>query len=425
MKRTGKAALLSVKGHVDEHVVSSFTFFKSLLANNWWRIRTFDVELQSGLGTLHGLSSLWERAEHLESFHFVNVSLGKLYIQDLNHVAPTLFADDAPRLRHFHCNVSFHLLAPWMTQLRSLSIPSHFRVPQILDALAQLPLLESLKIDWMKHEESDPPTSPPRIQLPYLKNLKAYGKLENTLAILRSVFPPPGCALSLTASAFSDSSIADLVEILEKFWKSYLASTEVTKLSVYFDHQSYQMTTIPREPPAFSVSLTFRPSIPPSDHPLFLGTLSSARLMRLKELHLCQDRSDDIDPLDPTLVSFISSQQFVESLVTSNSSLAALLKIASIHPIPFPRLQSFKMWRDDFQQPKYEVSQTLIDFLSSRRAANLPISVVDLTEFSSIEVEALGVLNGMEGLKILLKKLYYSKVSEYLCGHGLVDEESK
>jgi uncharacterized UPF0146 family protein len=116
----------------------------------------------------------------------------------------------------------------------------------------------------------------------------------------------------------------------------------------------------------------------------------------------------------------------VESLfATDSTSLAALLKIAIIHPIPFPRLQSLKMWPDDFRQPKYQVPQAFLDFISIRRTANLPISVVDLTDCSRVNVEIWSVLGGMEGLRVLLKKSCHSKVSEHLCGHGLVDEEYK
>jgi hypothetical protein len=79
------------------------------------------------------------------------------------------------------------------------------------------------------------------------------------------------------------------------------------------------------------------------------------------------------------------------------------------------------VWADDPREPKYGVSQALVDFLSSRRTANMPISVVDLTEqCSRVKVEDFRVLDGMEGLKILLKKSYHGKVSEYLCGHGIV-----
>jgi hypothetical protein len=121
------------------------------------------------------------------------------------------------------------------------------------------------------------------------------------------------------------------------------------------------------ESPAFFVSLTFRPSIPTSYHPLFLSTIFSPRLMHLKEVYFCQDRPDSIDPLNPTLVSFVSSQQFVESLVATDSALSALLKISNIHSIPFPCLHSIKLWADDPGEHKFHVSQSLVGFLSSRR----------------------------------------------------------
>jgi hypothetical protein len=299
---------------------------------------------------------------------------------------------------------------------------------QILDALEQLPLLESVELrTGIIKVVSDLPASPRSIFLPYLRKILVVGDFQNDVEILSRIFPPPGCALSLTAFNYElSNSGMDLHKIVEKFWKSYSASTEVTKFSVYMGDRRFCMATdtsgFHAEQPAFFLFLHFPPPTPPSYHSLLFYTLSPAKPMHLKELDFCQHNSDTLDPLDPTMVSFILSQEFVESLIATDCFLAVLFKISSVHSIPFPNLHSLK-FRSSSRIPTSSLPPSLINFLSSRSKANVQISVVDLTEqVADLKLEDLRLFDEMEGLTILLHQESNGKgrASEYLCGHGLV-----
>jgi len=184
MKRTGNS-LLSVKGSFDGALdVNFLPFFKSLLDNNWGRMRKFDVDITGyTLSLTQALSALWGKAEYLESFR---LDPHEYYNLDTNSAPQTLFADNAPRLRHFRCNserISYSLCAPCMKQLRSVSITYPFTAYQVLDALAQLPLLESIELRFQRVEVgSEPSASPRHIYLPHLREILIDCNLETIVA---------------------------------------------------------------------------------------------------------------------------------------------------------------------------------------------------------------------------------------------------
>ncbi|KAF8961481.1 hypothetical protein BDZ97DRAFT_1759852 [Flammula alnicola] len=209
LKRTGSAPL-HIKGRdlvtVNEGIALRF-FLSALLPAQWTRIRRFDLEVKvrATVSVNDGLwSSVQQAAPYLESF---SLQFGQELIPSvLESPNSVLFSNHAPLLRQFRLSckrININLKAPWLSQIHTLTLEGEFQVPDFLEALRRMSLLEDLNINAGMGQALDldvddgRPLRIPLITLPKLRKLRLRVTLSAAAFFLGNTVATPGCCLQL------------------------------------------------------------------------------------------------------------------------------------------------------------------------------------------------------------------------------------
>ncbi|KAF4612655.1 hypothetical protein D9613_011849 [Agrocybe pediades] len=193
-------AMLCITGFIRE--TSSRSFLASLLNEKWRNVQIFDVRISRPRAPDAIWPTLHSEAVNLETFRV------EAYYQ-VYHSTPStsrpIFDNVAPQLRHFHAKsiIPFSPVAPWLSNLRSISFNSTHDISFIFPILKLTPLLETLEV-WgnilparvVIHEENAEPTS---IHLPGLTWLHISRRhFIEVFSLLEHITPSPCCGLVVT-----------------------------------------------------------------------------------------------------------------------------------------------------------------------------------------------------------------------------------
>ncbi|KAF4612611.1 hypothetical protein D9613_011851 [Agrocybe pediades] len=153
-----------------------------------------------------------------------------------------LFSDAAPRLKHFTTNAKFifNPTAPWISNLRTISLETYHPIPFILSLLKSTPLLTTLKLsgvppsDIHQHaianaaiEELD--LTP--IHLPRLTSLQLlYSPFRDVLTLLTHIKPSSCCGLVIfamgstgtRANTRANSLVDDLYDVMVEWISAFI-----------------------------------------------------------------------------------------------------------------------------------------------------------------------------------------------------------
>ncbi|PPQ67787.1 hypothetical protein CVT25_009092 [Psilocybe cyanescens] len=439
MERAGQSPLY-VSGRFDAFRPGPRNFFTTLLNKSWERIRRLDVAITRG----RYLSSetwnvLFRPSPELEVIRIQNVAgwLPKLLTDEEPH--PSIFADVAPALREFSIEEApselFSLQAPWLSQLHSLILSSHFafNATDVLVVLARIPTLEYLEL---KHILRPLKEQLMPVYLPRLRTLNILTDFTTSLFLLKWITPPAGSTLIL--HIFNDhndisnqdmhSFCLEITRYIDNFFshapfaKSLVLepggrtfkirgwrSSDETESST--DHADFIISVEPRG--AIRI-----PELGPQK---LLASLSTCRFTHTTTFEFLPSGAlgSDLIPLQPSFMELFSSLLSVEHLVASAHGLRVLLYFQESSPntIIFPLLETLRLRAVGKKDP-FPTSNPVSSFLKWRITAGKPVTTLDVSE-SILSEQWLDWthLDEIEGLKVILRH-DENDAEEYICGTG-------
>ncbi|KDR71298.1 hypothetical protein GALMADRAFT_159509 [Galerina marginata CBS 339.88] len=428
MTRTGQS-LLSVTGSVQPDDEATRDFFHSLMTFHWPRIRTLELSVFADFIDSSAWDIFWEEpALHLEKFilqHHRNAGSIVRHSGDRR----SLFANQAPSLRSFHCRVlDFDNRAGWISQLRSVTLSFPLSVFDALDLLSRAPHLQEVTIGG---RVALPPTPlPPQnrnIVLPYLHHIKFENSLRNSVTFLEQMVPAPQCQLDLVTTDYGNSNISfsditSLNLVASRFAKSFFNSTDVIGLMIIMTSQSFlalptfldkHRNLITTTPP-FRMHITCYPKFPQGSASLLLGTFSACRLISITNLDLLLDTSCNLGAEDPVLAEMIMALTSVKELTINAYGVELLNVIPFNNAVMFPSLRTVNLQYMYRATPT--LPETLLSFLERRKKAGVAVDVVDISRWSSTGKVDWSFLEAVEGLRVVLKS--NGETDNYICGTG-------
>ncbi|KDR82186.1 hypothetical protein GALMADRAFT_135548 [Galerina marginata CBS 339.88] len=433
IRRTGNSNL-SVKGMV-KCKGSTGEFFADLMKNHWLRIRKLDVKIHHyRLLDDETWKALQHPAPHLELFKVDIAYWG--HDQIFPTASPSLFSDEAPSLREFRftyypgINGNFTLRAPWLCQLRSVTLIETFTISDILDALMDMPLLESLEL-----QKATVGAAAPRrcVHLPHLSlmTINSTSELRGALLVLESIVAKPACALVLDTfdGNIRGVNLEDIIavqKIILRYALGYFSSELMVVEGLTFRHHPkafslhyspLKTSAIHQKPSGFEVDIFFNFPVTPE----FFGTLQDSPFpsLHVKTWDMRQGMLEDIEGEISyagweSLTSFLSLFPFVEVLQAPEYSLRVLLSAFEEDPGVWSLLHTLKITYYIRMTPSF--SGNLIRFLDRREGNGLAIKVLDITELAARENRDWGFLERKAGLKVVWAQ--DGSPLSYICGSG-------
>ncbi|KDR82206.1 hypothetical protein GALMADRAFT_135569 [Galerina marginata CBS 339.88] len=351
--------------------------------------------------------ALQQPAPHLEFFKVDIEYWGEHQI--FPTADPSLFSDEAPSLREFRftyprgINPNFTHRAPWLRQLRDVTLIETFALSDILDALIDMPLLESLEL---QNATDSGPVLRRCVHLPRLSLLmiNTITGLRAVLLFLERVVAAPACALVL--DTFDGGNIHVTVEdiialqkIVLRYGSENFGTTAMegfTFIDIFLD---------------FPVTPGFFGTLQNSPSP---NLFSHVKAWNIRD-GMFADLEWEINNAGwDGLALFLSLFPFVEILQTPEYSLRVLLAAFQENPCIWSLLHTLRI--TDYTTLTPSFANTLLRFLDQREGDELPIKVLDVTEWVVQKRQDWGFLERKVGLKVVWVR--DGIPSSYICGSG-------
>ncbi|KDR68134.1 hypothetical protein GALMADRAFT_146618 [Galerina marginata CBS 339.88] len=381
MRRSG-STLLWIKGPIHgetaDRTKALETFFFSILNNHWDRIQRIHIGLWRFDAQDHyNWTAVLRPAPHLQIFKvsppFASVPWFSM---------PCLFADHAPNLHIFNAHEAFPIYpeARWLSALRTVNLCFPLALPEILDALGAMNLLESLTISIDSLDRESPMTHADTtlIDLPNLSQLWINSNLSTTLHIIAALRVASSCSFQIycTDTYFTldaeSSSLTPLFKLIQNYFHSYRPKKvwlTARRCEYLFSDCDSAYPEAPRTSnPLFVVR--FSSSFPLENiHSLFrASSFLSANMSSVMDLHVDAETHFALD----------ICQQFFSSLssiihLTLIKDMVSYLSFIEVHQaFPLLRLVRFKGGID------MRGSTVIKNFEESRNAAGRPVLIVSL-----------------------------------------------
>ncbi|KDR77725.1 hypothetical protein GALMADRAFT_245841 [Galerina marginata CBS 339.88] len=440
LRRTGTSLLFVRCGREHWKKPGSLDFENniiSILSEIWARLRSLQVKFWRPQAAYYANdSAIWRLLERpayaLEVFELVLCFpahaqhrrnppvLSPSGFKVFNHHAPALNVFIAPHIRP-------DIRASWTSQCRTLALDTPIPVYELLEAVKNMPFLESLEDKSgfaIINGDADSlrSLSSKKFQFPRLQriNISTTLNIMPHLTFLRHLEPVYGTILTFNSrpreleSDPDDEAISVAADVLHTFSKNaeLMRSTEV-ELNLMRYNFTFQ-ALLPRK-------TTFRffqhcyHDLPV--HAVFelFGALNFTDFPLARKLTLGLQGVEDVHYSDPKVARFLKSVAAIEFLETTPVTLQFLLRLPnSIMEHVFPELQHISI--------RYAGTVShLHQFLAYRRAIPRPISILSI----SIDSERLDLtsLEEFTGLKVIMFYHGYEdeesyKIGEYICGSG-------
>ncbi|KAF4611231.1 hypothetical protein D9613_006609 [Agrocybe pediades] len=358
----------------------------------------------------------------------------------------SLFADNAPFLRHFHGYTGkFPTNASWLRNLSSMTFSSMFTTGEVLQALQRMPNLVSLTIST--HYDSD---SAVRIQvatngifLAKLETLTLEGSVLGAGTILQRITPSPDCSLSITQLDFS--RIASEGHVGEYYYaqyeegiKSYLlphfSVHPPSSVKIQFVRENalvLESGNLNSHTGRFSIEL-YTPSLPSSS--LIKELISSGSFSSVTNLPIRFGAWSMPTPTSALgIVSLLEAFPSVTTLITSDAVLYSLLQHPDRTARLFPSLTTLELidppvddllrisdsqeTAGDLAPPPLPPRERFLKLRKDTAWQQQPISVLHLstTPYNIRLLERGGMVHFESEYPGLLVKC---SSEEYMCGSG-------
>ncbi|KDR68161.1 hypothetical protein GALMADRAFT_161228 [Galerina marginata CBS 339.88] len=348
LRRSGSCLLWingRVHGRTADQTDALETFFFAILNDHWNRIQKIQICVDHfDEKDRHNWRAIFCPAPHLQVFE-VHPPLTSIPWFSL----PPLFADYAPSLHVFDAESAFPVSpkAPWLSTLRIVCRDLDFplKLPQLLDELGTMHLLESLTISmhsFIPNSETRPITNTdkPTIHLPNLSQLHIHSDLPTALRIIAALQRPKKIWLTGRFREFlfsdCDSAFPDELQMSAPFF-----SVQITSPLIPSDYVRSLLRTL---------------SLPPTD-------MSSVMHIHVNaETHFSYNICSH----------FFSSLSSIKN-ITINEDTISYLSFIEVHQA-FPLLRLVR-----FREEVDRQTQTVINsFEASRNAAGRPVLIVSL-----------------------------------------------
>ncbi|KDR84477.1 hypothetical protein GALMADRAFT_237353 [Galerina marginata CBS 339.88] len=416
--RRSQGALLWIRGSVVRGSQDqAWIFFELLLNNHWTRIQKVVVDVPPIDDRFLDWQTFLQPAPNLETFQVQFCYYDPWSMQGSNSVwrassedkllfsrfpqdlPLALFSNNAPSLRKFvPTQIYFSLDAPWLSNLRSISLSRPITLRKAFQAIQQMPLLEYLNLVALRYTPNEPTL--PHLSFARLTNIILSDFFNVWSRVLNHITPAPGCSLSLAAldrwgDSLTTQILLDAGEALSKYLRIFNQSHPVTQIVLCCRSEEFRFTdTSPRfgeDSPFFTISFPFGPEtlsdtrfadceVTAFDTLISVFAIESASFpfVRTLDLHL------DV----PTLyTSFLSASQFsgIEVLHIQEPALTTILQIKGqdhdppSEGFPFPALKTLRLMgiKGPFTVEAARVSP-LILFLNACRDHGCPLRVLEV-----------------------------------------------
>ncbi|KDR82183.1 hypothetical protein GALMADRAFT_135543 [Galerina marginata CBS 339.88] len=438
LRRAGNSSLC-IKGVVSDNGAPVRAFFDDLMKNHWSRIRKLDVAVRDyRLLDNEVWITLQHPAPQLELFKLELEGWSSRPLFSTSHTS--LFSHNAPSLREFHftyhpgLEVDLDLRTPWLSQLRRIGLTATFPISRILDALVDMPLLESLEL---QSDLPDIPVPRRRIDLPRLSRIKINPptKLRVALSVLESIAAAPGCALILTTIDtrrinVTHEDLYALQKIISEYASGYFGLIPPEGLTVSLSYRTFSfyfppldMSFLRPKPPSFCVDMYCDFPLSPGSFNILLDSFSSCLFSKVTTLNIIIGRHTELDKeanttSRETLASFLSLFPSVEVLEVPEYSLQVLLTIFEQEPRLCRLLDTLKI---DYMEPATHLfPDVLLRFLDQREGDGFPIKVLDITGLATREPRDWRFLERKVGLEVVW--VQGDVLFEYICGSGELEK---
>ncbi|KDR82454.1 hypothetical protein GALMADRAFT_237781 [Galerina marginata CBS 339.88] len=429
--RTGSSDLF-IRGGITHKLSLIGDSVISILADNWPRVRSLELDFDDEHNSeiVEYGSDLWRLLKRspdaLESFKLTLTNLE----EDPFILSPpdfTIFSNYAPSLRTFTApSIQFNIRAPWVSSICHLSLTTPTPVHELLEVLAQMPLLETLEDCGVQAIIHGDPSQMRKVALPRLHHIIFNVKLNVTpyIAFLAQIEPLHGRVLWLYCNSFSytdyDLGVQDIntiSQVLSTYSRHAELSTSTTiTLSIrrgvfqFFaqlpNGQSFNFILI------YSTNLTERVGIE------LWNALRFPSVPHADCMGLYLHQSVPILPLSSKFTEIIAGAGSVTRLEATPQTLRLLLLLpGDLLKIAFPLVKTVVVKEWTRFTPGNDV-EPLHDFLAFRSASGISISCLyvdithgylDLTSFEKFT-----------GLKVVVSR-YEEESDEYICGNGRPD----
>ncbi|PPQ86202.1 hypothetical protein CVT25_006906 [Psilocybe cyanescens] len=430
-------------------------FFYYLLQNPkcWERIEKLEI-------IVHGedtSDSVWNTfltpAPNLRIFEIYFPNVREPLFQ--NTISPNsnkrLFGNHAPRLLEFHADgIEFAVDSSWLSNLREIATPSRLTVPEILDLLLHMPLLESFFLQFSEATEEWLPSGIlPHIELPALTIMLLTNSLATCSTLLEHMYPAKTCSLALTTNSYyakkfiSKDVLRSLKQNLPRYIHNYFSTYISTRIRLrffddvfHFEDESHRHT----HHIFFTVCIyTKADSSEASENKVLTDFLlqvfakcaldSPSRFSSVTELSLDMRYADTTSL--PYFHSMLSSFPSVRNLKTNEDSVVFLCSLFNLQQDEatgnrpstlFPHLQVLELTYldpDHYLLPD-TIPGALLPFLKLKKESGQPINTLDLRLCGSDTLRDIEFLEEIEGLEVLT--LEGAVEESYICGSGMPDK---
>ncbi|KAF8887024.1 hypothetical protein CPB84DRAFT_1529207 [Gymnopilus junonius] len=343
LQRTGKSCLhVKVLIRRDDGLQR---FARTLLIGEWDRVRSLEIMFTMTL----------ESQQELEKWRIFQTPAPKLECIYVDCTPPSrhtfannfeLFANDAPRLRHFSgLTLQINTGASWLSTLRYLRFTSSFTASELLGVLQRTPFLEELDVSTDMadcHVHLLGVTSLPQVVLSNLGSITMHtvyrpDSVPKYLDVLMHISPAPGCALFLPNLSIDPlpSNLQVAKRILQLYFQNFLRGVEApTDLALHVTNSSFQMFSGP-----FSFDISCAKGF--EDPAVFIEALSSSTYDRVKLLNFTTN-STALPPNNRASINIFSSLTSLERLVTDQDGLRHIVSLpwSATNIAPFPCLHT-------------------------------------------------------------------------------------
>ncbi|KDR68127.1 hypothetical protein GALMADRAFT_146612 [Galerina marginata CBS 339.88] len=381
LRRSG-SCLLWVSGRIQGRTADPTdalqSFFFSILNDHWDRIQKIEIIIDHfDEKDRHNWRAIYRPAPYLQVFS-VNpppISPRPLVPLDL----PCLFADHAPSLRAFNMKAAFPVSpkASWLSALRIVHLHSQLKLPQILDALGTMHLLESLTISLPRLIPDFPTTHAEEatIHLPNLSQLCLFNNFSAAMRVITALQVPPGCSFRM--HVLGGDIITELIDPLLQLTHNYFQFNRPKKVWLISQPHEFMFRDYDRADPDtvlpfFSVHILSSAIMTETIGLTYAVTLPSADMSSVTHLHVI---SDGVFARRTSHEFFLTLASIKTITITEDMISYLLLSLADRSNVIFPLLRIIRIkWRTDSW--KHDVD--LRAFLEARKAADRPILVLDV-----------------------------------------------
>lgn len=436
LRRAGTAPLWIKSTEIGRYVHREIGFLLHIIDTRWDRVERLYIRsniVDDGKAmTHHNWDRLFQPAPSLKE-------LG-LYISGLEDVGlnSPLLGDSAPLLKVFRAkNVSFSVRAPWLNGLRSVTI-GVTTLPDILQMLQGTPRLECMRVenlDDMEEGSHQKSHLPPVVQLRHLELLDiGSSQLRPCSTFLKQIKIPSKCSfitsrLLIPAKDALKYILTDLLSSFSQFLDRYLAFYTASTTSIF--HSSKSLSLLSSEgnsstPFTLHICLEGKYAFTAYVLEIILGAFASG-MPKFVSMKFGTFRTPQ--PVIDVIISFLPRFSLLGTLETDERFIFRLLEeqedttgilLPDLHTI---KLDTFNVsFFGCFGGNNEENRSALVDYLVLRTELGKPIGVLDLTQCSDLDVNALiPVLedSSLAGLRVLWARYGMSKAIqkfEHTCG---------